>query len=78
MQLLGRVRLESTPNNEAILLLTFPFNGDKTAGVSIFRLFSSGATDMQKSKLPGQDWNRRAERPAIAKNTYSGVHGKVL
>lgn len=59
--LLGWSSLESMPNNEAILLLAFPFNGDKTAHVSIFKLFSSGAIDMQKLKPWGQGWTSRAK-----------------
>lgn len=51
--LLGRGSLESMPDNEAMLLLAFPFNGDKTVHVSIFRLFSSGAIDLQKPKPQG-------------------------
>lgn len=49
--LLGRGSLESVPNNEAMLLLASPFSGDKAVRVSIFRLFSSGAIDMQKLRL---------------------------
>lgn len=48
VRLLGRGSLESLPNNEATLLLAFPFNSNKTAHVSIFRWLSSGAIDMQK------------------------------
>lgn len=48
VRLLGRGSLESLPNNEATLLLAFPFKSNKTAHVSIFRWLSSGAIDMQK------------------------------
>lgn len=41
--LLGWGSLKSLPNNEAMLLLAFLFNGHKTAPVSIFRLCSSGS-----------------------------------
>ena len=47
--LLGWGSLEWMPNNEAMLLLAFSFSGDRTVWVSIFRLCSSAAIDMQKT-----------------------------
>lgn len=59
--LLGWGSLESMPNNEAMLFLAFPFNGDKTVHVSIFRLCSSGTIDMQKCKPQCQHGTSRAK-----------------
>lgn len=59
--LLGWGSLESAPNNEAMLFLAFPFNGDKTVHVSIFRLCSSGTMDMQKRKPQCQHGTSRAK-----------------
>jgi hypothetical protein len=52
------------PNNEAILLLVFPFNGDRTDHVSIFRLFFSGAVAMQSLNL----------RPALEQKNEEAIY----
>lgn len=65
--LLGQGSLESVPNNEAMLLLAFPFSGDKAVRVSIFRLRSSSAIDMQKLRLRASRARGGATLASLAK-----------
>ena len=68
--LVGRGSLESLPNNEALLLLAFLFNGHKTVPVAIFRLSSSGAI--------GPTLHQEGRVAVYCQNLHSGMNVKMF